>query len=155
MRRWKMLILTGALLLSACGGPAEGGGVEIDMDGLADKLLESGAFAETLNRVDGEVAEMLYDVSGASSVQVYVGSGAVADELALFEFESEEDAEAAVASARARVDAQRESFAPYIPAEVPKLDSAIVETCGRYMAVCVSDSPEAGEIISEYFSQEG
>lgn len=154
MRRWKMLILTGALLLSACGGPAEGG-VEIDMDELADKLLESGAFAETLNLVDGEVAEMLYDVSGASSVQVYVGSGAVADELALFEFESEEDAEAAAASARARVDAQRESFAPYIPAEVPKLDSAIVETCGRYMAVCVSASPEAGEIISEYFTQEG
>ena len=80
-----------------------------------------------------------------------VGSGAVADELALFEFESKEDAEAAVEQAQARVTAQSESFADYIPEEVKKLDSAIVKTYGRYLVVCVSGGTEAGEIISEYF----
>ncbi len=78
-----------------------------------------------------------------------------ADELALFEFSNEAEAQSAMPSAQARIAAQRDSFAAYIPEEVPKLDRAVIDAYGRYLAVCVSGGDGAGKIISEYFEQEG
>lgn len=150
------LILAGSLLLlSACTPSADSQSAEIDLDALADKLLESELFDETLNPVDGAMAEKIYAVSDSSSVHLYVGSGAVADELALFEFEDETAAQEAVELANARVESQKESFAAYIPEEVTKLDSAVVKNFGRYLVVCVSGGDEAEKIISDFFEQEG
>ena len=96
------------------------------MEALAASLLESGVFAEPLNRLDDGIAEILYDIDGASAALVYAGSGAAADELALFEFSNEAEARSAMPSAQARIAAQRDSFAAYIPEEVPKLDRAVI-----------------------------
>ncbi len=157
MKRWMLPALSVMimLLLSACGGandgPADTDPVDVDLEELANSLMESGLFEETLNQVDSGVAEMLYSVTNASASYIYAGSGAVADELALFEFTSNEEAQAAVPLAEDRVAAQKDSFATYIPEEVPKLDDAVIETYGRYMVVCVSGNADAGEIISGYF----
>lgn len=156
MKTLTALIFAGTLLLlSACGAPAGSEDFQIDMEALADKLLESELFGETLNQADDGIAEMLYDMDGASAALVYVGSGAAADELALFEFANETEAQSALSSAEARIAAQKDSFAAYIPEEVPKLDHAVVETYGRYLIVCVSAGDGASEIISDYFTQEG
>lgn len=156
MKNLIALVLTGILLLlSACGAPAGTADVEIDMEALAGKLLESEAFEETLNKADNGIAEILYNIDGASTALVYVGTGAVADELALFEFSNDADAQSAISLAEARIASQKDSFAAYIPEEVPKLDHAVMEAYGRYLAVCVSDGDGAGKIISEYFEQEG
>lgn len=156
MKKLIALILGGTLLLlSACGAPAGTEDIQIDMEALADKLLGSDLFGETLNKVDDGIAEILYDIDGASAALVYVGSGAVADELALFEFANETEAQSAISSAEARIAAQKDSFATYIPEEVPKLDHAVMETYGRYLIVCVSGGDGASEIISDFFAQEG
>lgn len=156
MKKLIALILAGTfLLLSACGVPADTEDIQIDMEALANTLLESELFGETLNKADDGIAEMLYDIDGASAALVYIGSGAVADELALFEFANEADAKSAISSAEARIAAQKDSFAAYIPEEVPKLDHAVLETYGRYLIVCVSGEDGASEIISDYFAQEG
>lgn len=156
MKNMIALVLTGILpLLSACGAPAGAEDMEIDMEALAGKLLESELFGETLNKADNGIAEILYDIDGASAAMVYVGAGAVADELALFEFSNETDAQSAISLAEERIAALKDSFATYIPEEVPKLDHAVIETYGRYLIVCVSDGDGASEIISEYFEQEG
>ena len=98
MKKVLALVLTGIfLLLSACVGTAED--VELDMAALAEKLLESGLFEETLNRADDGIAGLLYDISGSTAAYLYVGSGAVADEFALFEFEDAASAREAVAAA--------------------------------------------------------
>lgn len=55
------------------GGP---GDRELDLEALAASLLESGVFAEPLNRLDDGIAEILYDIDGASAALVYAGSGA-------------------------------------------------------------------------------
>lgn len=156
MKKLIVLILAGMLLLlSACGAPAGTEDIQIGMEALANKLLESELFGETLNKVDDGIAEILYDIDGASAALVYVGSGAVADELALFELANETEAQSAISSAEARIAAQKDSFAAYIPEEVPKLDHAVMETYGRYLIVCVSGGDGASEIISEFFAQEG
>lgn len=156
MKHLIALVLAGVLLLlSACGAPTGTEDMEIDMEALAGKLLESELFEETLNKVDDGITEILYNIDGASTALVYVGTGAVADELALFEFSNDAGAQSAISLAEARIAAQKDSFATYIPEEVPKLDHAVIETYGRYLIVCVSDGEGASEIISEYFEQEG
>lgn len=156
MKNLIALILAGTLLLlSACGAPANTGDVTADMEALAGKLLESGLFEETLNKADDGIAELLYDIDGASACLVYISSGAAADELALFEFADGTEAKSAVSAAEARIAAQTDSFAGYIPEEVSKLSHAVIETYGRYLIVCVSDGDGASEIISDYFAQEG
>lgn len=149
MKHILTIVLTAALiLLSACAAPADGER-ELDLDALAEELLESGIFEEELNPADGEIAPKLYGIDDAVSFRLYVGSGATASELALLEFETEEDAKAALPLAQARVDAQTESFASYLPGEAEKLDNAVVEQHGRYVVVCVSEG-DAGPILSNY-----
>lgn len=150
MKRILTIVLTAALvLLSACSArPDEER--KLDLDALAEELLESGIFEEELNPADGEMAKKLYGIDNAVFFQLYVGSGATSSELALLEFETEEDAKAALPLAQARVDVQTESFASYLPGEVKKLEDAVIEQHGRYVVVCVSEG-DAGPILSNYF----
>ena len=103
MKNTLIVLLTVVLILmSACSAPPDEG-QNIDLDGLAEDLLESGIFEEELNPVDGETAKKLYGIDNAASFQLYAGSGATASELALLEFETEDDADAALPLARERM----------------------------------------------------
>ena len=150
------LLLTGTLLvLSACSAPADEGTMEVDLEALAGELLNSGLFEETLNQVDNGIAEKTYHIADATAAALYVGSGAVVDELALFEFEDAAGAQNAVEFATDRVASQKESCEIYMPSEVKKLDNAVVETYGRYLVVCISDGTGTNERIEKYFEREG
>lgn len=146
------LFLTISLvLLSACSSGANTQKNDVNLETMAKELAESNSFEEQLNRVDDKFAIKLYDINNASAVYLYTGSGAAADELALFEFENEDDAKEAVKAAQARIDAQKESFAGYLPKEVPKLDTAIIKTYGRYLVVCVCADGSMEDTIAKYF----
>ena len=153
MKHLIALVLALTLLpLSACGAPGGPGDRELDLEALAASLLESGVFAEPLNRLDDGIFMTL---TGRPPPWSMPAAALPADELALFEFSNEAEARSAMPSAQARIAAQRDSFAAYIPEEVPKLDRAVIDAYGRYLAVCVSGGDGAGKIISEYFEQEG
>ena len=155
MKKQMILCLAGLMLLfSACGTSAAGEDRTLDLEDMAEQILDSGVFEEPLNEAEDGIAELLYGITDAVDSHLYVASGAVADELALFEFEDEESAGEAVELAEARVSSQRESFASYLPAEVTKLDDAVIEVWGRYLIVCVSGDPGASLIISEYLEQD-
>lgn len=150
MKNVLIILLTAMLIvMSACSAPAKAD-LNIDLDALANELLESGVFEETLNLADEEIGKKIYGIDNAVSLRLYVGSGATASEFAIFEFETEEDAQTALPLAQERVASQKESFAAYLPNEVSKLDDAVVEQHGRYVIVCVSEG-DADQILSEYF----
>lgn len=154
MKKRLFTALAAVLLLSGCAAPAEQP-VELDLPALGEALLNSGLFAEALNPVDGEMAGMLYGIDTAQEALLYVGSGASADELALFAFASAEAAQAAAPLAEERIADQRESFSTYIPGEVEKLDRAVVLPCGRYLVVCVSAGSGAEDTVRDCIAQQG
>ena len=150
MKNVLIVLLAAALLLMPACSAAPEADRDVDLDALAEELLDGDLFGEELDLADEGIAQKLYGIDGADVFRLYVGSGATASELALLEFETEEDAKAALSLAQARVDAQAESFAAYLPGEVKKLEDAVVDQHGRYVVVCVSEG-DAGPILSNYF----
>lgn len=159
MKKIKTLMIAGmmAVTLAACGGQgtAETGeqntSVSVQLDAVAEELLEGAGFEDELNQADAATVEKLYGIANAKEAVVYISSGATAEEIGLFVFETEEEAEQAEELVQARLEEQRESFESYIPKEVQKLDHAVICRSGCGLAVCVADGKQAEEILSKYF----
>ena len=112
-------------------------GKQADAGEIGKKLAEALTFEDELTLADEDMAEMLYGIDTAVQSSVYISSGATAEEIAVFEFETEEDCKEAVALAEQRLEDQKEAFASYVPKEVKRLDGAVVKQYGRFLAVCV------------------
>lgn len=156
------LILAFCAVLSACGGQngqAGAGkqtesqtGKQADAGEIGKKLAEDLAFEDELTLADEDMAGMLYGIDAAVQSSVYISSGATAEEIAVFEFETEEDCKEAVSLAEQRIEDQKEAFASYVPKEVKRLDGAVVKQYGRFLAVCVcDDGRKAEELLAELF----
>lgn len=149
MKKLILLITAAALLLTlaACGGKRE---PVIDIEKLAAELLEKGEFTEELAEVDERIVAALYGVEGAVAQKVYISGGATAEELAIFDFPGDREAKAGLELVRQRLESQKTEFGRYIPAEVPKLEAAVLEQAGKYVIFCVSGGPTAEEIVRSY-----
>ena len=134
--------LTLCLTLTACGGDSgdsQAAGA-FDPATAAQALLDSGAFTDTLEAVDAEVAATLYGVDAAdiTDCSVYTSLSAGAEEIAVLVMADETSATAAMDGLEKRVADQKAALESYQPDEVAKLDSAILEQRGSsvLLAVC-------------------
>lgn len=147
----RAVALCSALLLvlvaSACGGKTQ----TIDVNQLADELLEKVDFEDELTELDSNMVAALYGVEGAEEQKVYISSGATSEEVAVFRFATEEDAQAGLDALQQRLDSRTEDFANYMPDEASRLENAVLQRSGCYVALCVSAGDEARQIIGEYF----
>jgi predicted small lipoprotein YifL len=140
------------LLLTACGGsgkqplPAP--------DDLAKKLLDAGIFSEALEAADGDIAAYLYGLTDAQGVELrsWMSSGATAEELTIFTCQDDAVLQEVRKSVDARLEMQKSTFSNYVPAEVPKLENAVIRVRDRVLIVCVSaDGDKAAKLLSPYF----
>lgn len=123
---------------------------DIDIELLSADLLKNAGFTDELSPADAATAEKLYEIDNAVNQYVYISSGATAEEIAVFEFETAADAKAAIPAAQERLAEQKSSYESYMPAEVQKLENAVLKQYGRYLIVCVADGTKAREIIHKY-----
>lgn len=131
---------------------AQKDGKQADAGEIGKKLAEDLTFEDELTLADEDMAGMLYGIDTAVQSSVYISSGATAEEIAVFEFETEEDCKEAVSLAEQRIEEQKEAFASYVPKEVKRLDGAVVKRYGRFLAVCVcDDGRKAEELLAELF----
>ena len=68
----------------------------------------------------------------------WAGAGATAEELAVFELADAEAAGALLDALRARNAEREESYAGYLPDEVPKLQNTLLLSTGRYVLLCTA-----------------
>ena len=134
------------LTLSACGAE----NTKINIEELSADLISNVEFADEMTLINEKTVESLYNINYAISQQVYISSGATAEEVAVFELKDENDADKALDAVNQRIETQKQDFKTYIPEEIPKLENAIVKKVGQYVIVCVSSGDEAGEIIDRY-----
>ena len=144
MKKTLSIILAFCLFAAIATGCAPKA-AEYDLDLLSDKLESSGAFSDILSEVELPVAAILYGFNEADIAEgkLLCSTGATTEEIGLFKCVDESAAAKVFSAAEARVSSQRSAYESYAPAEMPKLDEAIVVNDGVYVFYIVSADAEA------------
>lgn len=148
-----IFLLSITMIITLIGCSAKNDTIDIDISYLSNKLLENVEFEDDLNAADDNTVKKLYNINNYVNASVYIGSGATAEEIAVFEFDSKKAAQDGMKMAQNRIEEQKADFESYIPKEVQKLNNAVVKQLGKYVIVCVSNSSEAEKIITQYISE--
>lgn len=138
--------------LSACS--KKGTMKDIEVETLAESLRNDIVYEDELSSIDLETAEAIYDITDIKIADsaIYVGSGATAEEIAVFQCETEEDAKKLETVLKSRVEEQTESFRDYVPKGLEKLEKAVIVVKGKYVILSVSnEDAKAKEIIQNAF----
>ena len=148
LTRAGVLVLALALCLSlaACGGEES---KTIDINALAEELVNAATFGEPMNSLDSSVALGLYGCAEGTSVCAYAGTGATAEEVAVFDCGSSDAAAALVSSPTQRNETRISQYSSYNPTEVPKLESAVIMQGGQYVVLIVAADNSAAKTIAE------
>ena len=125
---------------------------DVDIDALAQQIVEGVSFDDALAEIDDSMISMLYNIEGYTDAVLYKGSGATAEEVAIFQMGSSDDAKTALEQAQAHIQSQIDSYESYIPEEVSRLEDAVVRQDGSYVSVVVSaDAAAAEKMLDEAF----
>ncbi len=146
MKKQTLAVLLTALLLTSCSSkPA----ADVDIELLAESIVETVVFDDDLAVIEDSMIPMLYDIDGYVDAVLYKGSGATAEEVAIFQMGSDSDAKDAYEDAKAHIESQIKAYENYMPGEVARLEEAVVRRDGCYVSVVVSADPDAAEKLLE------
>lgn len=147
MKRFICGALTCALLLAVCVGCAQSEPEKepsFQPTQTVQAILDSGAFSEVLEELD---PTLLFPLSGNAEDYegsvLYYSTGATAETVAVLSVADDELLAAAEQTLRNWVDYQIEAERDYRPAEVEKLENAILETRGFTVLLVVAADWEA------------
>ena len=146
----KLLCLTAALclLLGACSAPADSGSAAFDPEAATQAVLVSGAFSVELTELG---AALLYDFSGygldsstLTASKAYSASG-FAEQVSVTVWKDEAAAQAAVDMFKTYLEDMAATYKDYAPAEVPKLENAVLELRGSSVLLAVANDAGAAK----------
>lgn len=127
--------------------------IVIDVNALANDLKSSIKFVDTLAEQDEDAFSSVYTVNAAdiTAKKVYIGSGATAEEIAVFEGKDEAAAKRIKTAVDTHIAENLESYKDYAPKEVKKLSEPVIVQKGKYVILCVSDDNAAArKCIDKY-----
>lgn len=146
-KRIAALLAACFLLLAGCGSSAPAQPFE---SGVVDALMESASFSEVLEVVDADIACLLYgiDETLVTDCTAYLSTGATAEEVTLFVLADEDSAETVKAACEKRVADQITAYESYGPAEVDKLEEAIIQVrANTVLLVVANDAAAAAQVV--------
>ena len=146
------LVLALLLGLSACAKGGDNDAPPLYGTYHVAALVEAGAFSEELEELDGDTAFMLYKLADydleredLKDCAVQRSAGATCEEAAVLVFTSAGKAKTAKGALEDYVQGQIEANTDYRPAEIPKLEEALVDVRGETLLLAVANDREAVE----------
>lgn len=151
-----LLALLMTLLCAACG-QASGGDKAAQPQTAAEwmELLKSSVpFDDEMTSVPENAASVygIREEDGyTGDCALYISTMATPEEIAVFRADSALSTADLTVLAAARMKRQQDSYADYAPAEVPKIESAVVRVIGDFVIVCVcADNAKAEALLDSY-----
>lgn len=141
MRQWMKqcaAALAAALYMTVAGCGKQP--MDITPADAVQQLKENVSFTDQMTEMDNAGTCRFYDVD-TELVQdsvAYVGSGATAEGLAVFETTDADAAQSIADALQIFTDSWIKGYSDYKPEEVPKLESAVLEQDGVYVVFCVT-----------------
>lgn len=142
-----MSMIVGITVLTGCTSNNQ---KVINIEQLSKDIIERVEFDDSLNKIDSQMINKIYNIDNATYSIAYIGSGATAEEFAVFKFDTQEQTMSAYKKIQDRVEQQIQDYSTYIPQEVARLKQAIIQQEGTYVIYCVSASQKVKEIINDY-----
>lgn len=153
----KIAALFAAALL--CAAPLAGCGTgkakTIDVAALADDLKNTVPFSDSLWEMNDAAFGNRYsiDESDLTAKKVYVGSGATAEEIAVFEAK-DKTAEGRVRQAvDEHIQDQVDAYTNYQTQELKKLSDPVIVENGNYVILCVSDHNDTAKACIKKYTK--
>lgn len=154
-------VLALAFSITACGGKggeatksetkAEAEVKTQDLKTIADRLQKEIKYDDELSQMEADMFDILYAGFPADKVKDKIiflsSSGGTAEEIACFEAVDEAGVEDVKKALEDRLTFQRASFKNYVPAEVSRIDKAVIETNGNYVILSISNEPDKAKDI--------
>lgn len=122
-----------------------------EANAVAEALNANLEFGEELEKSIPDIAYSIYGIDSAlcTDAAFYSGSGATADEIAVFNCVDENAVNTVNEAVNARLDYLLEGYSSYGPQEVPKIESAAVLTKGNTVIFCICNNPESAESVAD------
>lgn len=120
------------------------------VDEIAAALLAQIQFDDVIeeNENDEKTCDTYgFDSSLVADIARYVGSGATAEELAIFDCIDSSAIETIKTAIDERIQYLHDGYSDYGPEQVPEIDSAIVITHGNFLIFCICKNPDVIEDI--------
>lgn len=134
------LLLTG---LTACGAPKE-----VDIETLPEAIVAAVDFEDELTEINEFGVKNMYMMPDGTTGRVFLGSGATAEEVSVFQCQDEAAAKEMLEAANTHIQSRIAKFQDYEPAQVPLLENALVKQVGNAVVVCVAkDTAPAAKLI--------
>ena len=144
------LVLALLLGLSACAKGGDNDAPPLYGTYHVAALVEAGAFSEELEELDGDTAFMLYKLADydleredLKDCAVQRSAGATCEEAAVLVFTSADKAKTAKGALEDYVQGQIEANTDSRPAEIPKLEEALVDVRGETLLLAVANDRDA------------
>lgn len=117
---------------------------------LAAQLVEADVFSEPLEPLDADLIWILYELDQSKALQEeltgaagYCSAGATCEQVVVLCFTGQDIATAACDALSGYLDRQLQANRSYRPAEVPKLEKAILSQRGSTLLLLVADDYDA------------
>lgn len=152
MKRMMTLALVLALGLTACGGNGDDNGAPLYGVSYVQAMADAGAFSEELEELDADTAFLLYKLADygleredLKDCAVMRSAGATCEEGAVLVFTSADKAKEAEKALKDYVQNQIDANKDYRPAEIPKLENALIERHSESLLLAVADDLNAAK----------
>lgn len=145
----KLIRVMSLILALAAVLPLIGCQKKVSYDGQAvlESVLQQVKFEDTLESA-GDMAELYFsELPEGTQVQLYVGGGYFADEVALLTLKDKKDQAAALAAVNAHLAELKDQFSKYVPAEVGKIEKAVIWQEENYLIFVVTADHANAKLI--------
>lgn len=152
MKKFLTIVLALALTLglAACGGTNDAPPLYAAYH--VEKMVEAGAFSETLEELDTDTAFSLYRLADCGLVREDLkectalrSAGATCEEGAVLVFSDADKAKTAADALNSYIAGQIETNTDYRPTEIPKLENAWISLRGETLLLAVANDLDAAK----------
>ena len=126
--------------------------IEIIIEDLASKIVETNAFEDKLEKVDSEMIMENYNFSSDEIEKLvsYQGSGASSEEIVILQVKDKSKLDSVKEKINTRLQERKEAFESYLPKEVGKIENNILIVKGNYVILCISnDNKQVNNILKD------
>ncbi len=155
MKKVFAVLLTAVICLCLFGCDNGKTSANYDANIIADTYNSHLSFSEQLEKSTADALYSIYgiDASLCTDAAFYTNSGAVADEIAVFNCVDDTALEEVNNAITAHVEYLVEGYSSYGPDQVPKIKKYSVITKGNTVAFCICENPDSAAEIFETATQ--